>query len=186
MIFRCTAKLIKQLRLKDEDVCPALGVNNETLSSWHCHLFYIDRKKCIIFSHDQTLFTVVATGLVQSDLKNFGDLFRKETAKVLERIEEVSPEVFLKKIDNGTDSFMRTNSRSVLGSMNEFIFTCKYGAALEGGLDRIDSIRLSGYLNQTPMKAIKMSDSSTEIRRLLGLDLSPRRARYGLGQITIN
>lgn len=186
MIFRCTAKLIKQLRLKDEDVCPDPGVNKEPLSSWHCNLFYIDRKKCVIFTHDQTLFTVIATGLNQADLRNYCNLFRKETSKVLQTIEGIPPDVFLKKVDNGTDSFRRTNSRSVLGSMNEFIFTCKYGAALEGGLDRINSGLLSGYLNQTPMKAIKMSNPSTELRRLLGLDLSLRRKKYGLGQITID
>ena len=54
-LIRCTKKLQKAMGLKEADL-----VRHEPefsfLGSWHANLIHIDRRKCVLFTNDKTLF----------------------------------------------------------------------------------------------------------------------------------
>ncbi len=54
-ILRCTKKLLSELKTRPVDS----GQSAIALFSWHANLLRIDRRKCVLFSHDQTLYTFI-------------------------------------------------------------------------------------------------------------------------------
>ena len=70
MIIRCTQKLLKELRVKP--------VESDVVSeaeSWHANLLRIDRRKCVLFTHDTTLFSFLVPGLRRPDFDHFDVVF---------------------------------------------------------------------------------------------------------------
>ena len=54
-LIRCTKKLQKEMGLKQSDLCaeePCFSY----LGSWHVNLIHFDRRKCVLFVNDKTLF----------------------------------------------------------------------------------------------------------------------------------
>jgi len=78
-ILRCTKKLLSELKLKPSD---SMQQPNE-LSSWHANLLRIDRRKCVLFTHDTTLYSFFVPGLKKSDFKNIREVFRQNLFKSL-------------------------------------------------------------------------------------------------------
>ena len=162
-ILRCTQKLLSELKLNPSDtVQPA-----DELGSWHANLLRIDRRKCVIFTHDRTLYTFFISGLVKVHFKNFHEVFRQNLFKSLmaENLPQKHIEIFLEDIREIEIS--KTNNRSVLGSMNDLTFQLKYQIADEGGLLNTDITKLNHDLNRIPMSAIEEIYSIYELRKLL-------------------
>ena len=162
-ILRCTQKLLSELKLNPSDTLQP----GDELGSWHANLLRIDRRKCVIFTHDTTLYTFFISGLVKSHFKNFHEVFRQNLFKSLiaENLPQKQIELFLDDIREIEIS--KTNNRSVLGSMNDLTFQLKYQIADEGGLLNTDITKLNHDLNRIPMSAIEEIYSIYELRKLL-------------------
>ena len=72
-ILRCTQKLLYELKVKPSD---SIQQPSE-LSSWHANLLRIDRRKCVLFTHDTTLYSFFVPGLKKPDFKNIREVFRQ-------------------------------------------------------------------------------------------------------------
>jgi len=162
-ILRCTKKLLSELKLKPSD---SMQQPNE-FSSWHANLLRIDRRKCVLFTHDTTLYSFFVPGLKKSDFKNIREVFRQNLFKSLmaENLPQKHIEIFLDDIREIEIS--KTNNRSVLGSMNDLTFQLKYQIADEGGLLNTDIMKLNHDLNRIPMSAVEERYSIYELRKLL-------------------
>ena len=58
-LIHCTKKLQKEMGLKPSDLCteePPFSY----LGPWHANLIHIDRRKCVLFVSDRTLFNFIA------------------------------------------------------------------------------------------------------------------------------
>jgi hypothetical protein len=74
-VIHCTSKLQKEMGLKKADLCE-VSPKFSYLGSWHANLLYIDRRKCILFANDKTLFNFIATDVSRAQIRDLGDLFK--------------------------------------------------------------------------------------------------------------
>jgi hypothetical protein len=161
--LRCTKKLLSELRRK-----PPSGTQSaDDFGSWHANLLRIDRRKCVLFTNDQTLYTFFVPGLTKPHFQDFDEVFRQNLFKslIMENFPQKQIEIFLDDIRE--IEITKTNNRSVLGSMNDLTFQLKYQIADEGGLSGADISKMNHDLNRIPMSAIKEVYSIYELQNSL-------------------
>ena len=161
-IIRCTQKLLSELKAK-----PSESIQEPSeLSSWHANLLRIDRRKCVLFTHDTTLYSFFVPRLKKPDFGNIREVFRQKFFKALiaEDIPQKHIEIFLKA--NREIRISKTNNRSVLGSMTDLSFQLKYKIAYEGGIENADIPKLIHDINRIPMSAIEEIYSIYALKKL--------------------
>jgi len=162
-IIRCTKKLLTELKTK-----PSEGaISSNEVGSWYANLLRIDRRKCILFTNDATLYSFLIPGLKKPQFENFREVFGQNLFKNLlwENFPQNQIEIVLD--EHREIIIAKTNNRSVLGSMNDLAFQLKYQIAAMGGLDNVDLAELNHGLNRIPMSAIKEVYSIYELTKLL-------------------
>lgn len=163
--FRCTQKLLKELRLdKNELGEPDEGV----FGSWFAHIFRLDRKKCVLFTNDRTLYSVLLFGLKKQDFELLDQRFVSALVANL-KSEEVPSEI-IASIGMACHpvSWGLTNNRSVLGSMNDMIKGSKLLFTVNRHIPPADEIQfLNHYINHTPMSTLKMVRPADEMKAAL-------------------
>lgn len=141
-------------------------LSNE-LGSWHANLLRVDRRKCILFTHDVTLYSFLVPGLKKNQFEHIKEVFGQNLFKNLlwENFPQNQIEIVL---DAHREIIIaKTNNRSVLGSMNDLAFLLKDRIASMGGLINVDIAELNHGLNRIPMSAIREVYSIYELRQLL-------------------
>ena len=162
-IIRCTAKLLAELKTK-----PTNGLSQSSAwCDWHANLLWVDRKKCVLFTNNPTLYSFFLPSIKKSILENFEEVFRLSLFKSLiaERFAEPQVEYVLRQHQHIV--IAKTNSRSILGSMNDLAFQIKSMISATGGLANADLSEINRQLNRIPMSAIKYKVSIDELKRLL-------------------
>lgn len=169
MIIRATAKLAKKIKVKP---VPNVKGSQEAHLDWHANLFKLGRSQMIIVTNTVCLVSFVFGAAGISDRNTFikqvfkhlvdyiTDWNLKEYTEVLARI---NPEEVI---------IAKTNSRSVLGSMNDLIWLAK-NHQIPG---RVHLGDLSYQLNQTPMSLL---DGERPFWRFLNMmeEINPIRAK---------
>ncbi len=161
--LRCTKKLLTELKRGPSDGTQSA----DEFGCWHANLLRIDRRKCVLFTHDKTLYTFFVPGLTKPHFQNFDEVFRQNLFKSLmsENLPQKHIEIFLDDIRK--IEITKTNNRSVLGSMNDLTFQLQCQIADEGGLSVADISKLNHDINRIPMSAIKEIYSIYELKYLL-------------------
>jgi hypothetical protein len=123
-------------------------------AGWHANLLRLERRKCVLFTHDETLYPVFVPGLRKPEFEKMHEVFGQSLFKTLvwdafsrmqiERMLEACREI----------RFTRSSNRSVLRSMNDIRFQIGAHLEHEGGLTNLDLARLHDELNRTPFSAI--------------------------------
>ena len=84
MILRCTKKLLNELGLtKTKLVDITVGAGQPPLYEWYAHLFYFNRRKCVMFTNAGSLFSFAVFDVLKKDIKNTDELFRKELSRAM-------------------------------------------------------------------------------------------------------
>jgi len=175
-ILYCTRKTVKEAGFAEA----WLQKNTQEgsfLESWHVHLFFRYRKKCLIFTNTQTLYSFVAENVKRAEVRNLAALFRKELSRSL-FYEEFSAEI-MKKVNSATENiqFARASNRSVLSSMNDLIWQhdgCTETLE-EKGCE--DFIAVNRQINRTPMGAMKYALPVERFKELLGIKADKTKER---------
>lgn len=169
MLFKCTLKVRKALKLGDRDLSVADNTASDSLNTWYCNLFFMNRRKCLLWTHERALFNVLALDVRQADFNRFGEMFRSHLLEVLRDTENVSQADINRLVDDGPDYFAKTDNRAVLGSMNDHVFMCKDHSACNG-FENLNFMKLSKYLNRVPMGYMAYNSGSEGLRQLLGIE----------------
>lgn len=111
MNLRCTSKLLKLLGVRPEMEPP------EEHHNWYGNLLWIDRRKSLLLTHEDTLFSIFVLDIRKADLTPLGP-FMAEQISVALRQERLPPRTF-GDLSNPQVTVAKTRSRSVLGSMND-------------------------------------------------------------------
>jgi hypothetical protein len=132
VVARCTKKMLD-----------LLGGRSLTLSGlpptdddWYLNLLWIDRQKCLLLTHTDTLFSVFRAGVRSADLRPIGNYLVAAVESEL-RAENLPTDTF-SKLQPDSVQLAKTASRSTLGFMNEMAFELRYLIADAGGLERSD------------------------------------------------
>ena len=162
-IIRCTTKLLNELGVK-----PANAPDQPTsLYNWHANLLWLDRKKYVLFTNDQTLYSLLVHWMKTLRSVGFLERFRFSLFKSLmsEGLTEAQIEHMLS--EHAQVTITKTNSRSVLGSMNDLAFQIKSMIHMSGGLADAGLSEISRQVNRIPMSAIKYKVGIDELKRRL-------------------
>ena len=153
-LIRCTKKLQKEMGLKLSDLC-AEEPRFSYLGPWHANLIHIDRRKCVLFVNDKTLFNFIVPDVSRENIRALEKLFTSYLSCIIadEGFEEADREKMLSEYDE--IGFANTNSKSVLGSMNDLAFHYKYSILESGGVHSPEVPEIIRRLNRMPMSAIK-------------------------------
>lgn len=147
LLIHCTQKLLAEIPASLVD--PAASGD-----SWHANLLRIDRRKCVLFTHDTTLYSVFVPGLKKLDFTRLDQIFGQRLFKAL--LWESFPQDQIERMLDAcrTIRFTRSNNRSVLGSMNDIRFQIEVHVAHAGGLANVELVDLHHVLNRSPFSAI--------------------------------
>jgi hypothetical protein len=128
------------------------------INDWNAQLFIVDRRKCVIFTNKETLYSFVRLNIVKKDLVDLNAFFISSLFNQLK-----SDGLYNKKeedfwLDNFKKlTFYRTdNDKKIIGSMNDFIYQLKVGIEHKVGLLRNPTdIGAGHYVNDIPMGLLK-------------------------------
>ncbi len=162
-IIRCTAKLLNELGAKPTNAPD----QPPSLCDWHANLLWLDRKKYVLFTNDQTLYSLLVHWRKTPRSADFLERFRFGLFKSLmgEGLAEAQVEYMMS--EHAYIIIAKTNSRSVLGSMNDLAFQIKSIIHRMGRLADADLSEISRELNRIPMRAIKYNVGIDELKRRL-------------------
>jgi len=164
-LIRCTQKLIKEMGLKKTDLSTSDPVFSY-LGSWHANLLHIDSKKCILFVNDKTLFNFIAPNVKRYEIKNLSKLFNEHLIYALSS-ENLTDETKEKIINEYNEiDISKTNSKKILGSMNDLAFHYKHHILSEGGIFNALIPVIINKLNHMPMGAISYKYASDELKSM--------------------
>lgn len=115
-------------------------------NDWYANLLVLDRRKCLLLTHVDTLFTIfepdVRTPALRSTHRLVTELIERELLA-----EALPPDTFG---ELGTDELViaKTANRSVLGCMNDMALVCELAVADAGGLRHLDVASLNHRLHR--------------------------------------
>jgi hypothetical protein len=143
VILRCTANALALLGVR----LAALPDLRPSEDDWYLNLLWIERRKCLLLTHAETLFPVLALDVRKADLRPLGPYVVNLIGDQL-RTEGLPPDAFGLLAPDDV-RLAKTASRSVLGVMNNAAFHARYRIEAMGGIDRADPLCLNQYLRRT-------------------------------------
>jgi hypothetical protein len=132
VLLRCTTRLLKLMGSR-------AGVLHDPEpggDDWYANVFIIERRKCLLLVHADTLFPVLDTDIRVAQLDDLGLYVTTLIVDALSS-ERLSGTV-LGPTDPSSVQVAKTASRSVLGHMNEITFEAQHLIAHSGGLQHAD------------------------------------------------
>ena len=149
--IRCTAKVQKEMGLKKSDLSEG-SPQLSRLGQWHCNLIHIDRRKCILFANDKTLFNFIVPGVPRAEIRELGDLFGLNFRCVL-TAEGFGGESVDRILEEYSEiQYGKSNDRSVLGSINDMAFHYEHWMLDGGGVHSAEVPAIIQKMNRVPMK----------------------------------
>lgn len=151
--FRCTTKVQKELGIKPKEL-DEIKEADTMLGNWYVNISTIDRRKIFLFVNERTLLSFILYGIKKSNIANMHEMFLKALNQLL-LIEGVDYSV-IDKLNNEYINlkYTKTNSKQVLGNMNDLMSLYKHIIYSDGGLKYCDLTDIIKQINRTPQKNI--------------------------------
>jgi len=162
MTISCTKKVIDHIKKYKDFDNPKTEID---FFNWYVDLVVIERKKHLLFTHATSLFSFVIYVGTKKEINQVEQLFEKRLGEMIVKHVTVLDgyvETLLPK--DRTYTFNKTNSRKVLGSMNDFKYQIMTVYDFRGSLDNdcyehinraIVSIMISGINRKKSQDKIK-------------------------------
>lgn len=146
----CTKKL-KDIIGEVKETLPA-DFNDIKLSDWNAHLFYVDKRKCLVFVNILTYYSVFIADILKKDLINIDEIFLMRLKEQLlhDRVTDDFNKV-ISLTDGAKISFIKTNNnKKVIGRINDFINMFKVHCSVKyGHLNKMDIVYENGLFNRS-------------------------------------
>lgn len=151
-LIHCTRKLLKELKVTAPvpapNILPAKGMAN-----WYANILRIERRKCILFTNEKSMYSFLVPGVKAPDFKEFRTMFVVHLClnlqaegfgrDVIDRVRKEYQEI----------AYAKTKDRRVLGFMNDFAFHFEVHVQAVEGLDNIRLMEINHRINRTPCNA---------------------------------
>ena len=162
-IIRCTQKVLKLFNIPISNDVKI----DHPLAEWYCNLIWIERKKCLLFTHANSLYSFLVVDFRKSDTKNLDHIFQSHFRESLEylhlsksAINNLLPQI------NGI-KLTKTINKRILGSMNDLKYQYQVNIAHIGGLKYCDMDEMIYIVNTNPMSMIKYGSGNELMLELL-------------------
>lgn len=164
--LRLTEKLRKQLGIKASSLCESIEESNG-LGHWTLNLFPVGKRKAVIFVNDKTLYSFILYGLRKNNSNDFNELFLKGLVQLLANDEFTGKEIDLLLSEYNEIEYTKTNSKQVLGNINDLILHYQFFVNDAGGLECANLGEIVHRLNRMPQRNIGWGYSVDAVRELL-------------------
>jgi len=153
--IECSAKTLKELGLGKE----AIGYGETEVDpffTWYCHLFFIDRKKCLLFVNALSRYPIFRFYVNRQDIRRLNELLQ-ETLEAAMREEGVPDTVISQVIQPlSNPNISKSKNRRIIGTAVEYQRLIFAGfEAPYGQLGEMSDLRESLYMARTPIVAMK-------------------------------
>ncbi len=142
VVLRCSAKMLTLLGARPRDLVRIEPSGQD----WYANLLWLDARKCLLLAHAGTLFSVFVPDIRKSDLMPIGPSVVRFIHTELEA--ESFPLDRLGALDSRPVAWAKTESRTVLGYMNEMARFCEYAVGDAGGMAGFDARELNRGLRR--------------------------------------
>src|SRR5216684_4094845 len=142
VVLRCTAKMLTLLGARPRDLVRIEPSGQD----WYANLLWLDARKCLLLAHAGTLFSVFVPDIRKADLMPIGPSVVRffQTELVAESL----PLDRFGVLDPRHLAVAKTESRTVLGYMNEMARFCEYAIDDAGGLAQCNARELNRELRR--------------------------------------
>ncbi len=166
-LIRCTAKLLNEMGLKSKDLQqqqPTFAF----LGQWHANLIHIDRRKCLLFVNDRTLFNFIVPDVGRAQIRELQELFLSSLSCVLSD-EGIPVDIKARILSEYAElGIAKSSNRSVLGSAKDLAFHYKVLILDAGGVHSWRVPEIIREMNRMPMQAIVFKFPIIELGNLYG------------------
>jgi hypothetical protein len=148
--IQCTKKLLDEIPPTEEiDHKPTL------LGNWHANMIRIERRKCVLFTNDETLYSLFVPMLKKPQFQNLTAVFMENLISTLKH-EELDQYVaqIVSEYENNL-AITKSSSRSILGYMNDFVNSLYFAIARQGGIENVNILETNHWINKS-MVLVKM------------------------------
>lgn len=137
------------------------------MGDWYANIFTLDRRKTIIFMNERTLLLFIIIGIRKDNIGNFPLVFVNGVERVLmmEGVDEIMIDAVLN--DYKEIHITKTDSKSLLGNMNDLVNLYKHFVIYDGGLKRTDLFEVIASINRTPQRNIGWQNSIEAMKDIL-------------------
>lgn len=142
MLVRCTKKTLDLLG-RSITLTEAPPSDDD----WHLNVLSIDRHKCLLLTHTETLFTIFRARVRVAELRPIGPYLTTIIDAEL-RADRLPTDTFPKPEPDAW-RLAKTACRSTLGHMTQMALEIQHVAALAGGLDHTDISDLNHWLRHS-------------------------------------
>ncbi|NJY62851.1 hypothetical protein HC174_08790 [Salinimicrobium sp. CDJ15-81-2] len=163
-------KFVKKLVRNDGE---PEGKSHTLLGDWNAALFYVDRKKCLLFTNKKTKYNVILSNVKASDLSSISEMFKNAFYSQLIYDGIISTYDHIKSLTGDLVFRPTDNDRSTLGFQNHSLANWDWWRDKYVTLEKMPMRELTGRINNVPIKLIKsykMDDytyASIEMKKLI-------------------
>ena len=166
MQIRCTQKLLKQLNVKNNELAD-IEKPDSLLGNWYANIFTLDRRNTIIFMNERTLASFIIFGIRKDNIKDFPMAFTHGVEQLLS-MEGVDQTVIDKVLEQYSQiSLTKTDSKSLLGNMNDLVNLYTHFILSDGGFKFADLFEVIARINRTPQRNIGWLNSAKALNEIL-------------------
>jgi hypothetical protein len=142
VLLRCTARLLKLIGDRGGPLVEVAPGKDD----WYANVLIIERRKCLLLVHADTLFAVFDPDV---RVAQFDDLGLYAATLVVDALTaEGLPGSALGPTDPANVRVARTTSRSLLGYLNQMALEIEHAVASSGGLQRISEAQVNRDLRR--------------------------------------
>jgi hypothetical protein len=145
MIIYCSKKLATYLKVIDQEVQQPAS----DLGDWNAHLFSATRKNCIIFMNNKSCYCVLMFDVKKKDLQDPGRIFRERLIRQLDYDLQLTEGREIKVRLECKNVILRpsNNDRKIITTINHYIELIKFKAQQDGGIENLDEVQESLFMN---------------------------------------
>jgi len=167
--LRLTGKLQKEIGIKAAALSD-ISDNDTLLGNWYANIFTLDRRKTIIFVNEKTLYSFIIYGIKKTNIEKLSEIFVTGLEQSL-FFEGITSSIIKRmSLEYGLCQFTKTESKAVLGNMNNLVDLYSHWVYHDGGLKKCDLSEIILRINRTPQRNIGWEYSINVLRALLGLE----------------
>jgi hypothetical protein len=139
------------------------------LGKWNATIFFVERKKCLLFTNGLTKYNVILTEVKSSDLSNIEVLFKNSFISQL-IYDGIIVDFDRLTMNMGQLAFLPTdNDRSTTGFQNQRLYELEVWKEEFRTLDNMPMTELASRMNRIPIhigKSKKFADFTTSTQEM--------------------
>ncbi len=170
LTLKCTKKVQDFIGLNKRDLdVPEEELDQSVMGAWYINIFLVDRRKCLIFMNERSLLSFIVFGARKgnSQKDSIPELFLRGIVQLL-AIEDFPPAYINRLVEDSMECrFAKTDSRKVLGNLNDLVATYEHMIWYDGGLKHCNLEEILYRVNRTPQRNLNWGYSIDIARELL-------------------